>query len=77
MLWKYFDLEYLSFTELKETISKISRALIYLGMEKDDVFNAYARTRYFTPAWSAGQILSAYSRTQSSFQLFSNMSSPR
>ena len=73
MLWKYFDLKYLSFTELKEAISEISRALIDLGIKKNDsdVFNAYAQTRYLTLAWSADPILSAYSRTPSSFQLFS------
>ena len=51
------------------------------------MFNAYAQTRYVAPAWSAychylgeeglthvaNQILSAYSRTPSSFQLFSRI----
>ena len=32
--------EYLSFTELKEAISEVSRALIDLSITKDDVFNA-------------------------------------
>jgi long-chain acyl-CoA synthetase len=53
-LWKYFELsdyKYLSYIELKEAISEVSRALIDLGITKDDVFNVYAQTRYVT-AWS-------------------------
>jgi long-chain acyl-CoA synthetase len=52
-LWKYFELsdyKYLSYIELKETLSEVSRALIDLGITKDDVFNVYAQTRYVTPA---------------------------
>ena len=43
MLWKYFDLKYLSFTKLKEAISDISRALINLGIMKNDVFTRTLR----------------------------------
>ena len=53
-LWKYFELsdyKYLSYVELKEAISEVSRGLIDLGITKDDVFNVYAQTRYVT-AWS-------------------------
>lgn len=55
-LWKYFELsdyKYLSYIELKEALSEISRALIDLGVTKEDVFNVYAQTRYVTPASSA------------------------
>ena len=44
-----------SFTELKDAISEISRALIDLGITKDSIFNAYSQTslnRYVTPTWS-------------------------
>ena len=50
-LWKYFELsdyKYLNYIELKEAISEVSRALIDLGITKDDVFNVYAQTRYVT-----------------------------
>jgi long-chain acyl-CoA synthetase len=50
-LWKYFELsdyKYLSYIELKEAISEVSRALIDLGITKDDVFNVYAQTRCVT-----------------------------
>ena len=49
------SVQYPSFTDLKETISKVSRDLIDLGITKDDVLNSYAhwQTRYVTPAWSA------------------------
>lgn len=52
-LWKYFELsdyKYLSYIELKEALSEISRALVDLGITKDDVFNVYAQTRYVTPS---------------------------
>ena len=55
--WKYFELSdynYINYIELKEAISEVSRALIDLGITKDDVFNVYAQTRYVTqPVWSA------------------------
>ena len=47
-LWKYFELSDYRVSELKEAISEVSRALIGLGITKDDVFNAYAKTRYVT-----------------------------
>ena len=50
-LWKYFELsdyKYLDYIELKEAISEVSRALIDLGITKDDVFNVYSQTRYVT-----------------------------
>ena len=50
-LWKYFELsdyKFLSYVDLKEAVSEVSRALIDLGITKDDVFNVYAQTRYVT-----------------------------
>ena len=47
--WKYFELsdyKYISYVEVKEAVSEIGRALISLGVEKGDVFNVYAQTRY-------------------------------
>ena len=47
--WKYFELsdyKYITFIELKEAVSEVARALISLGITKDDVFNVYAQTRY-------------------------------
>ncbi|KJA24888.1 hypothetical protein HYPSUDRAFT_183200 [Hypholoma sublateritium FD-334 SS-4] len=49
--WKYFELsdyKYITFIELKEAVSEIARALISLGITKDDVFNVYAQT---SPNW--------------------------
>ena len=62
-LWKYFELsdyKYLSYVELKEAISEVSRALIDLGITKDDVFNVYAQTRYVIIAWSVSRLLTPY-----------------
>ncbi|KAJ7574878.1 hypothetical protein C8J56DRAFT_1017249 [Mycena floridula] len=45
--WKYFqlsDYKYLSFIELKDAISEVSRGLVELGVEKDQVFNIYSQT---------------------------------
>jgi len=45
--WKYFHLseyKYISFVELKNTASEVSRGLLKLGVQKDDVFNIYAQT---------------------------------
>ena len=47
--WKFFELsdyKYITFIELKEAVSEVARALISLGITKDDVFNVYAQTRY-------------------------------
>jgi long-chain acyl-CoA synthetase len=46
--WKYFKLgkyQYLTFNEVKEAVSEVSRGLAELGVEKGDVFNVYASTR--------------------------------
>ncbi|KAF8800344.1 long-chain-fatty-acid-CoA-ligase [Phlegmacium glaucopus] len=46
-LWKFFELsdyKYISYIELKEATSEVARALIDLGITKDDVFNVYAQT---------------------------------
>jgi long-chain acyl-CoA synthetase len=47
-IWKFFELsdyKYLNFIEVKEAVSDIARALIHLGITKEDVFNLYAQTR--------------------------------
>ncbi|CAA7262325.1 unnamed protein product [Cyclocybe aegerita] len=49
--WKFFELsdyKYISFIEMKEAVSEIARALINLGVTKEDVFNVYAQT---SPNW--------------------------
>ncbi|KDR78211.1 hypothetical protein GALMADRAFT_1307016 [Galerina marginata CBS 339.88] len=49
--WKYFELsdyKYISFIEVKEAVSEVGRALVHLGVSKDDVFNVYAQT---SPNW--------------------------
>jgi len=46
--WKFFELsdyKYISYAELKEAVSQVARALIHLGLTKNDVFNLYAQTR--------------------------------
>ena len=48
-IWKFFELsdyKYMSYVEFKEAVSEVARALIQLGITKDDVFNLYAQTRY-------------------------------
>lgn len=48
-IWKFFELsdyKYISFVEFKEGVSEVARALLQLGITKDDVFNLYAQTRY-------------------------------
>jgi long-chain acyl-CoA synthetase len=45
--WKYFhlsDYKYISFVELKTITSEVSRGLLKLGVQKNDVFNIYAQT---------------------------------
>jgi long-chain acyl-CoA synthetase len=47
--WKYFhlsDYKYISFVELKGITSEVSRGLLKLGVQKNDVFNIYAQTGY-------------------------------
>lgn len=49
--WKYFQLseyKYISFIELKNIVSEVSRGLLKLGVQKNDVFNIYAQT---SPTW--------------------------
>ncbi|KAI0263286.1 long-chain-fatty-acid-CoA-ligase [Gloeopeniophorella convolvens] len=49
--WKYFrlsDYKYISFIELKDTVSEAARGLLDLGVQKGDVFNVYAQTG---PSW--------------------------
>jgi long-chain acyl-CoA synthetase len=46
--WKYFHLseyKYISYLEFKTNVSEVSRGLVWLGVEKNDVFNIYAQTR--------------------------------
>ncbi|KAF8486866.1 long-chain-fatty-acid-CoA-ligase [Russula ochroleuca] len=45
--WKYFHLseyKYISYLEFKSGVSEVSRGLLKLGVEKNDVFNIYAAT---------------------------------
>ena len=45
--WKYFqlsDYKYISFSELKSIVSEVSRGLLKLGLQKNDIFNIYAQT---------------------------------
>ena len=47
--WKYFELseyKWMSYNQVKEAVSEISRGLIKHGVSKGDVFNIYALTRY-------------------------------
>jgi hypothetical protein len=49
--WKYFqlsDYKYINFVELKDIVSEVARGLLKLGMQKNDVFNIYAQTRWVT-----------------------------
>ncbi|KAI0296977.1 long-chain-fatty-acid-CoA-ligase [Multifurca ochricompacta] len=49
--WKYFqlsDYKYITFLELNTIVSEVSRGLVKLGVQKDDVFNIYAQT---SPSW--------------------------
>jgi long-chain acyl-CoA synthetase len=46
--WKYFhlsDYKYITFVDLKNIVSEVSRGLLKLGVRKNDVFNIYAQTR--------------------------------
>ena len=46
--WKYFHLSeynFISYFEFKSRVSEVSRGLVKLGVEKNDVFNIYAQTR--------------------------------
>lgn len=46
--WKYFhlsDYKYLSYVEVKNAVAEVSRALLDLGIQKEDIFNVYASTR--------------------------------
>ncbi|TFK20131.1 acyl-CoA synthetase [Coprinopsis marcescibilis] len=45
--WKYFELsdpQYMTFVEYKEASIEVGRALVSLGIKKDDVINLYAQT---------------------------------
>ncbi|KDQ56037.1 hypothetical protein JAAARDRAFT_36828 [Jaapia argillacea MUCL 33604] len=45
--WKYFELseyKYISFLQVQEAVSEVSRGLIELGVTPDDIFNIYAQT---------------------------------
>jgi long-chain acyl-CoA synthetase len=49
--WKYFhlsDYKYISYTEFKSGVSEVSRGLLKLDLQKNDVFNIYAQTGYVT-----------------------------
>ncbi|KAJ7153021.1 long-chain-fatty-acid-CoA-ligase [Mycena crocata] len=45
--WKYFELsgyKYISYVQLRDTVSEIARGLVDLGISTEDVFNIYAAT---------------------------------
>ncbi|EGN92303.1 hypothetical protein SERLA73DRAFT_99477 [Serpula lacrymans var. lacrymans S7.3] len=45
--WKYFQLSnfnYISFVEVQERVSEISRGLVHFGITPEDIFNVYAQT---------------------------------
>jgi long-chain acyl-CoA synthetase len=47
--WQFFQLsefKFLSFKEMREAISEVGLGLIELGIEKEEVFNIFSRTRY-------------------------------
>ncbi|KAI0062964.1 long-chain-fatty-acid-CoA-ligase [Artomyces pyxidatus] len=49
--WKYFqlsDYKYVSFVEVKQTVSEVARGLLELGIEEHAVLNIYAQT---SPNW--------------------------
>jgi hypothetical protein len=57
--WKYFHLseyKYISFVELKNIASEVSRGLLKLGVQKDDVFNIYAQTGYVHSLFPLGHL---------------------
>lgn len=46
--WKYFqlsDYQYLSYLEVQEAVSELTRALVHLGVTSDRVLNIYSQTR--------------------------------
>jgi long-chain acyl-CoA synthetase len=46
--WKYFHLseyKYITYLEFKAGVSEVSRGLLKLDIQKNDVFNIYAQTR--------------------------------
>lgn len=46
--WKYFqlsDYQYISYVQLRDQVSEVSRGLVDLGITTDDVFNIFAATR--------------------------------
>ena len=46
--WKYFhlsDFKFISYLDVQEAVSEISRALIDLGITTEDIINVYASTR--------------------------------
>ena len=66
-MWKW---QYLSFTVLQASFfSKVSLLICV-------TWSAYTQTKYITLTHLTSPILTAYSRTPSSFQHFSNMTSP-
>ena len=49
--WKYFqlsDYKFISYLQVQEAVSEISRALVDLGITADDVVNVYSATRCVT-----------------------------
>jgi long-chain acyl-CoA synthetase len=45
--WKYFhlsDCKFISFAELGSIVSEVSRGLLTLDLQRNDVFNIYAQT---------------------------------
>lgn len=47
--WKYFELseyKYVNFLEVKDIIMEVAGGLLELGIERTDIMNVYAATRY-------------------------------
>ncbi len=47
--WKYFqlsDYKYISFVQVKEAATEVAGGLLKLGVQKTDIVNIYAATRY-------------------------------
>lgn len=58
--WSYFELsefKYLSFTDLRKHSDSIGRGLADFGLEKGNIFNIYASTRYVFSAATSTAVL--------------------
>ena len=58
--WKYFELsdfEYLSYLDVQERVSQLARGLLHHGIQKTDIFNIYAQTRYGCVCWCGSGLM--------------------